>query len=145
MRYRGQAYEIGVPLPTAALDDAARDGIIEAFHQAHERLYGRRDPEGEVQFVTICLTMIGRVRAVRHPRLAQAQRDPKPITIARTWFRGEAFDDCPCFDRDHLLADHRVTGPAVIAGQDSTIVIPPEWTGRCDEFGNLLLSRPGVS
>jgi N-methylhydantoinase A len=144
MRYRGQAYEINVPIAAAGGDDA-RDAIIEAFHQAHERLYGRRHAEGEVQFVNICLTLIGRVRAVRHPRLAAAEKDAVPVARARTWFRGQAHDACPCYDRDHLLAGHRIAGPAVIAGQDSTIVIPPEWLTRCDEFGNIAMSRPGAS
>jgi N-methylhydantoinase A len=144
MRYRGQAYEINVPIVAAGGDDA-RDAIIEAFHQAHERLYGRRHAEGEVQFVNICLTLIGRVRAVRHPRLAAAEKDAVPVARARTWFRGQGHDACPCYDRDHLLAGHRIAGPAVIAGQDSTIVIPPEWLARCDEFGNIAMSRPGAS
>ncbi len=145
MRYRGQAYEIAVPLPSAALTEADRDAIVESFHRAHERIYGRRHAEGEAQFVNICLTVIGRMRAVLHPRLAPAQDEAKPVTTARTWFRGEAVDGCPCFDRDQLLADHRLAGPAVIAGRDSTVVIPPDWVGRCDEFGNLLLSRSGAS
>ena len=144
MRYRGQAYEINVPIAPTDNDDA-RDAIIEAFHQAHERVYGRRHAEGEVQFVNICLTLIGRVRAVRHPRLAAAEKDAVPLARARTWFRGRAHDACPCYDRDRLLAGHRIAGPAVIAGQDSTIVIPPEWLARCDEFGNIAMSRPGAS
>jgi N-methylhydantoinase A len=148
MRYRGQAYEINVPIADwrdNGRDDGARNAIIEAFHQAHERLYGRRHAEGEVQFVNICLTVIGRVRAVHHPKLAAAERDAEPVARARTWFRGQAHDACPCYDRDHLLAGHRIAGPAVIAGQDSTIVIPPEWLARCDEFGNIAMSRPGAS
>jgi N-methylhydantoinase A len=144
MRYRGQAYEINVPI-AARGGDEARDIIVESFHQAHERLYGRRHAEGEVQFVNICLTLIGRVRAVRHPRLAAAEHDAAPVARARTWFRGQGHDDCPCYDRDHLLAGHRIAGPAVIAGQDSTVVIPPEWLTRCDEFGNIAMSRPGAS
>jgi N-methylhydantoinase A len=89
--------------------------------------------------------LIGRVRAVRHPRLAAAEKDAVPVARARTWFRGQGHDACPCYDRDHLLAGHRIAGPAVIAGQDSTIVIPPEWLARCDEFGNIAMSRPGAS
>ncbi len=140
MRYRGQAYEINVPV--AAWSQAAdRDALIEAFHLAHERIYGRRHAEGEVQFVNICLTLIGRVRAVRHPRLAPAAGEAVPVIHARTWFRGQPHDDCPCFDRDRLAAGHRIAGPAVIAGQDSTIVVPPQWLAHCDEFGNIVMSR----
>jgi N-methylhydantoinase A len=140
MRYRGQAYEIRVALPEGRLDDGAKDTIIESFHQAHERLYGRRHAGGEVQFVNLMLTVIGRVRAVRHPRLPDATEEARPIAHARTWFRGEPFDDCPTYDRDALCADHRLAGPAIIAGQDSTVVVPPDWIAVCDAFGNLRLT-----
>jgi N-methylhydantoinase A len=144
MRYRGQAYEINVLIASWS-DESARDTLVEDFHQAHERLYGRRHAEGEVQFVNVCLTLIGRVHAVRHPRLPAAEGEPVPITRARTWFRGEASESCPCFDRDDLRAGHSIAGPAVIAGQDSTIVVPPDWLARCDAFGNIVMTRPGAT
>jgi N-methylhydantoinase A len=139
MRYRGQAYEIRVALPDS-VDEDARDTIIESFHQAHERLYGRRHAGGEVQFVNLMLAVIGRVRAVRHPRLPDATEEARPIAHARTWFRGEPFDDCPTYDRDALCAGHRLGGPAIIAGQDSTVLVPPDWIAVCDAFGNLRMT-----
>ena len=142
MRYRGQAYELRVTLPEK-LDESATDGIIESFHQAHERLYGRRHHGGEVQFVNISLTVIGRIRAVRHPELSKATGEAKPIGRHRTWFRGKAYDNCATYDRDKLRAGHRLPGPAVIAGQDSTVIVPPDWVALCDEFGNLRITREG--
>ncbi len=143
MRYAGQAYEINVALPAPTLDEAGRRTLIESFHLAHERLYGRRHAEGSVQIVNVLLTVIGRVQAVRHPELDKAQGAPKPIKQARTWFRGQPFDDCPCYDRDSIRAGHHWQGPAVVAGQDSTLVVPPGWDARCDIYGNLLITRAG--
>ena len=145
MRYRGQAYEINIPIPAAWLTNDSRPSIIEAFHQAHERLYGRRHAEGDVQFVNVCLTLVGKVPAVRHARLPEAAGEPEPITNARTWFHGRAHDGAPCYDRDALRAGHRLAGPAVVAGQDSTIVIPPGWTAVCDPYGNLVLTAAGAA
>lgn len=143
MRYLGQAYEINIPIAVEDFDEPARAVIVESFHRAHERIYGRRHAEGEVQFVNILLTAIGRVRAVQHPELPEATGEPTAVVRARTWFRGRAYDDCPCYDRDTILAGHRWRGPAVVAGQDSTIVIPPGWDARCDRFGNFLITRSG--
>jgi N-methylhydantoinase A len=96
-----------------------------------------------VQFVNILLTLIGRVQAVRHPELAPGEGAPAPIKRARTWFRGQPFDDCPCYDRDTIRAGQRWSGPAVVAGQDSTVVVPPGWDAQCDTFGNLRMTRQG--
>lgn len=143
MRYLGQAYEINIPIPSTSFDDNARTAIIEAFHQAHERIYGRRHAEGDVQFVNILLTVIGAVQAVKHSELPAASGQPAPIARARTWFRGEAYEDCPCYDRDTIRAGQQWSGPSITAGQDSTIVIPPGWNARCDKFGNILITRAG--
>jgi N-methylhydantoinase A len=96
-----------------------------------------------VQFVNILLSVTGRVQAVRHPEMEPADGAPAPLKRARTWFRGRPFEDCPCYDRDSIRAGHRWDGPAVVAGQDSTIVIPPGWHAECDRFGNLLITRAG--
>jgi N-methylhydantoinase A len=145
MRYLGQAYEINVPLPAGELNDGSRATLIEDFHKAHERIYGRRHGQGRVQFVNIILTVFGRVRAVLHPELVRAEGQPKPITHARTWFRGKPYDDCPCYDRDTILAGHEWSGPGVVAGRDSTIVIPPGWSAQCDSFGNILITKSSQS
>jgi N-methylhydantoinase A len=143
MRYLGQAYELSVPLPPDGFDAAARGEMIESFHRKHERLYGRRHAEGDVQIVNVLLTVIGRVQAVRHPELARVEGAPEPIMRARTWFRGHPVDDCPCYSRETIRAGHRWQGPSVVAGQDSTLVVPPGWNVACDTYGNLLITRVG--
>jgi N-methylhydantoinase A len=144
MRYLGQAYEINVPLPGGALTDASRAALVEEFHRLHERIYGRRHVQGRVQFVNIVLTVLGRVHAIEHPELAAGKGMPRPVSRARTWFRGQPFDDCPCYERDSLLAGHAWSGPSVIAGRDSTVVIPNGWNASCDRFGNILMTRDEV-
>src|SRR5215213_2898077 len=52
LRYRGQAFELAVDCGEAPDPDALR----EAFAAAHERAYGYRDPEGEVELVTLRVT-----------------------------------------------------------------------------------------
>jgi len=144
MRYLGQAYEINVTLPNDDLTEASRAPLVEDFHKLHERIYGRRHAHGRVQFVNIVLTVLGRVNAIEHPELAAGEGMPRAVSCARTWFRGQPFDDCPCYDRDTIFAGHAWSGPAVIAGRDSTIVIPDGWNARCDRFGNILTKRDEV-
>ena len=98
-----------------------------------------------MQFVNVCLTLVGKVPAVRHARLPEAAGEPEPITTARTWFHGRAHDGAPCYDRDALRAGHRLAGQAVVAHQDSTIVIPPGWTAVCDPYGNLVLTAEATA
>ena len=73
LRYRGQAFELAVELerPTSSED----------FHAAHEEAYGYRDPEAEVELVTLRATATDarardrrRKRWVRRPSGAERSR-----------------------------------------------------------------------
>src|SRR5688572_9817816 len=52
LRYRGQAFELAVECGTEPEPDELR----EAFAAAHEQAYGYRDPDGEVELVTLRVT-----------------------------------------------------------------------------------------
>ena len=61
MRYRGQAYEINVPVPGVAAHGrvAAMTG---AFHALHRSLYGQAAEGDPVEFVNYRVTAIGEIR-----------------------------------------------------------------------------------
>ena len=143
MRYRRQAFEINVPMPSAVLAEGTRGEIIERFHQAHERLYGQRDPVGLVQLVTLSVTVSANTHPVTYRPIPL--RDPAMEVIPRTtrqiFFPGTGRIDALCFDRSELFADERVPGPAVIGGSESTIVVPPGWVAASDQSGNIFLRR----
>jgi len=145
MRYRRQAYEINMRLPDRALTAADQPEIAEAFHQLHERMYGRRDTAGLIQFVTLSVTAVGNTRRLEHKPLAQgdgtAKKARKPAH--KVYFRDHGMIDCACYDRTLLLAEDTVAGPALIEAADSTTVVPPGWTVRCDRIGNLMITRKG--
>jgi N-methylhydantoinase A len=44
-------------------------------------------------------------------------------------------------DRGALGDDARLTGPAIVEQEDSTVVVPPGWALRAASAGTLLLER----
>ncbi|MFD0665049.1 hydantoinase/oxoprolinase family protein [Thermocatellispora tengchongensis] len=62
LRYYGQAYEVRVPAPSGPLDESWRQAVVDAFHEAHEKLYGygyRNDPRHGVEWVNLRVSGIG--------------------------------------------------------------------------------------
>jgi N-methylhydantoinase A len=45
------------------------------------------------------------------------------------------------FDRAGLRAADRLSGPAIVEQDDTTVLIPPGWSADVDEAGNLHLRR----
>ena len=142
MRYRRQAYEIEVAMPDGALTDDVRGEMIERFHQAHERLYGQRDPVGIVQVVTLCVTITAKTHPVTYRPIADRdEANVKPRFMRQIFFPGTGRIEALCFDRSEMFADEVVPGPAVIGGSESTIVVPPGWNATSDRSGNIFLRR----
>jgi N-methylhydantoinase A/oxoprolinase/acetone carboxylase beta subunit len=142
VRYVGQAYELEVPVPTP-LVAAALDGVRQAFHAVHERVYGYGRPGQPVEFVNF--------RAVhRHPLAPPAPRPPAsaPGAVAdartgerRAWFAPAGFVGTPIYDRARLPVGGRLGGPAIVEQPDTTTVIPPGYTALVETSGNLRIRR----
>jgi N-methylhydantoinase A len=143
MRYRRQSYEINVRLPDTPLMQADAASVAEAFHAMHERLYGRRDATGMVQFVTLCVTAIGTSRELEYRPLERGDGTAQQARkgTRKVFFRDTGLIPCPLYARSRLLAGDRIAGPAVIEADDSTVLVLPRWSARCDELANLILTR----
>lgn len=145
MRYRRQAYELNVPLPPGPLSAKSYSVLLESFHQAHERLYGRRDAAGSVELVNLCVTMMGNVRKADYRELPKGGATPDRARKGsrRVFFANRGWFDCVCYERSELRADDTLQGLAIIEAADSTTLVPPDWSLRCDRIGNLFATRMG--
>ena len=129
LRYAGQSYEITVPWN--GQDPAA------PFHEAHEKLYGYRDPKRPMEIVTV------RVRArVATPALNfhWEQRAPKAKPETRQVYIRGRWHMTPVLHREEAPAA-KTAGPALILDYGSTTLIPPGWSFQVDRIGNLLITR----
>lgn len=130
LRYRGQAYELTVPL----VDDLAG-----AFHAAHERAYGHAMRGRGVEVVTLRLEAVG---TVEKPVLAperEGDTDPTPARIGSK--AGSGGQQIALYDRERLTPGMQFAGTALVFQLDSTVYVAPGWTARVDGYRNLLLER----
>ena len=144
IRYVGMTTEFTVPVTAGPLDEPALLAALEAFHAAYEAFSGRAY-RGQQAVEIINLRMSGTVRLPAPPviRVPRVQNTPLPIGERAVYFLEtvEAIR-CPVYSRDTLGADSRLIGPCVIEQYDATILLPPGFTLRVDDYGNALLSNP---
>ena len=112
------------------------------FDRQHARLYGYANPRRVAEIVNIRVKATGVTRKPHLPR----SRSTTPGTQFRMHVAGVRFDGrvLPSeFYRWEELAPGTVAaGPAVIVGGQATTVVPPGFSFRIDEFGNLVAVRP---
>ncbi len=139
LRYRGQSYELTVPLalpPSAANLEAA----VEAFHHAHAQRYGYAMPAEAVEAVTLRIRSSIRGSQVSPPRRPFSGADAAPARLEdrAVWFDSGGPLATACYQRERLEPGNRIVGPALVLQYDSTVLLAPGWTACVDAFGNLL-------
>jgi N-methylhydantoinase A len=140
MRYRGQGHEIAVELPVCAFTAADRSALAELFEAAYRRLYSRSIPGVDIEI----LSWVVSLRAPAEGRLAAetAEHRVEATPLSRRGVfdpdSGE-FIDTPIYWRADLAPGARVAGPAVIAEDETSTVISPDFEARVDRFGYIEL------
>ena len=141
MRYRGQSFEIEVPLRAEWLARGDVAAMAEAFHAEHERIYGHADRDAPIQVISVRTVIAGAVPAPHFPEQDRVSGTPAPVGEVTVFLDG-AHHRAPLYRRDALRHGHRIAGPCIVAQEDTTSCIPPGLAGEVDRFGNL---RLGVS
>lgn len=140
MRYRGQSFEIEVPLDEALVTAGDTAQIAAAFHHRHTVIYDFADEAAEVHLVNLRLVITGETAPAAFPLLAHGEGIPEPERWVKVWYDGTE-QEMPLYTRDALLHGHRFSGPAIVAQEDTTICIPDGFDATVDRHGNLHLQE----
>ena len=140
VRYVGQSFELTVDCPSLTRRGDLTRSIAAEFYASHLQRFGYADRALPVEVVNLRLKL---ELAVDKPLLepaADCGGDASHAAVGNVevvFARGAV--DTTLYDRDRLQTGNRIAGPALLLQLDTTIVVPPEWAGEVDPYGNLLL------
>lgn len=142
MRYRGQSYEIETAIARPHLSAGDVAAIAGAFHVEHERVYDHADPAAPVQVVNLRLVVSG-----SPPKPALREQAPAFGAAGAAGETSVYLDGgrltAPIYKRSDLAPGQSFAGPAIIAQDDCTTVVPLGLAVRVDGWGNLLIESEG--
>jgi N-methylhydantoinase A len=138
LRYKGQNFELSIPLPDEESGKATCSSLIQAFHQAHETSYGFASPAEAIEFVNMKVKAIGKFDTPAVPTLTEVA-PAEPVTHRCVVFETEDWFDTPVFRRDALAPGQQTKGPAIIEQLDATTVVYPGDSSIVDDWGNLII------
>jgi N-methylhydantoinase A len=140
MHYKGQTFELTVPVPDGRLDEAMARQLEEAFGQEHQKTYGHRaGPEEPVELVSIQVIGQGLRSGAGVPeRLKPSRAEPDPPPPRPAYF-GDAHGwvETPILRRSDLSTPR--TGPLIVEEYDATCVIPPGAHVSLDKASNIVI------
>lgn len=141
LRYRGQSYELTVPVPGGAtdqIDTATFEAAVDRFHERHRRMYGHARTEEPVEVVI--LRVSGTVSSPAHdPAVDQPEGEAEQGT-REVHFAAAETAETAVYERTQLVPGAVIEGPAILEEPSSTTVVPPGHTARVSERGNVLIT-----
>jgi N-methylhydantoinase A len=132
LKYVGQGYTLGIPLPEGRISSQTLHIIAERFHADSEA----------VEVINLRLQGTGVLEKSSLSPQARGTRDPQAARCGerQVWVEArQGTRSYQLYDRTRLAAGHVLRGPAIVEQADSTTLIPPNWLGTVDGYGNLIL------
>jgi N-methylhydantoinase A len=146
MRYVGQGHEIPVPLPPRPLGEEDVPQIRAAYDSEYTRFYDRPVPGSDVEIMSYAVV----VATIPHDEPA------KPITVDDALFvpdaaaaRSQLVRDTTTgevspwsvYDRTRLAPGVHITGPAIVAEDETSTLVGKGWNATVNDLGYIELTQ----
>jgi N-methylhydantoinase A len=142
MRYRGQGHEITVNLPDGEFSAASAASLIKLYEEGYATTFGRTIPGLSVEIMNWTLRL-----AAEQPPMPKAPPQPKDIPSKARSSRpvydpaDQDMKDVSVYHRADLTIGSFVPGPAIIAEDETTTVVPKSFAARLSPIGAILLEK----
>jgi N-methylhydantoinase A len=140
LHYKGQSYELTVPVPHGPIDARMATHLEQAFAEEHERTYGHRaGPDEPVELVAIQLVGSGLREGSGVPQNVASSRQEGAKQASRSAYFGDEHGwlETPVLSRADLATGR--AGPLIVEEYDSTCVVPPGAHAERDATGNIVI------
>ncbi|MER9236427.1 hydantoinase/oxoprolinase family protein [Mesorhizobium sp. M0622] len=138
-RYPSQTWELEVPLAVVRFKDASDvDGLREAFHRVHERIFAVKEEGQEVECLLWRARLIAPLNGVPVGRQdSRSETVPEPRAKHPAFFGLQAVETRR-FNGKDLVPGVSIVGPAIIDEETTTIVLPPDCVLQATRHSYLL-------
>jgi N-methylhydantoinase A len=128
------------------LDDLAGEDstfLRGQFEEAHRQRYNFELSDSPLEIATIRVIGRGTIKGVTLAESANGAGEDASGAVLRkerVFFGGE-WVETPVYDRGGLRPGNVISGPAIVAQDDTTTVIEPGYAGAVDRFGNIMIEE----
>jgi len=142
MRYRGQGHEITVSMPPRAFDASSREKLVKLYEEGYAATFGRTIPGLDVEIMNWTLRL-----AAEQPEQPKAPPQPADKPAAARSSRAvydpadQDMKTVQVYYRADLSIGSLVPGPAVIAEDETTTIVPKSFAARINPIGAILMEK----
>jgi N-methylhydantoinase A len=141
MRYRGQSYDVAVPVPRLRAPQDLTD-LVKRFHAAHQRRYGHMAEIEAVEIVNFQVTAVGIIPKPKPKTFTVPAEVAQQTSTRQAYFSATEASDVPVLRRAALGPGTSIEGPAVVEEKTSTLVLYPGQRAEVDAYLNIEMKLP---
>ena len=138
IRYRGQGFELTIPVFGSRLDAASLENALEQFHSLHQQLFSHSDSDEDVELITLRLTARG---LLDKPQVAPFAPGEAGAPTSRRIFLAGSWQELPVHPREGLRKGYPLQGPILIQERFTSLLVPAGWRIEAELTGNLIAIR----
>jgi N-methylhydantoinase A len=144
LKYGYQLQELTLPFPLTDQQTDIAGTLEQLFTEAHERAFGYH-ADDQIELVSLRLRALAIAGRLRFRELAEppggSSRMPRQNTHSREVYFGRSHGLRETPIRSRLEINGLQHGPLIIEEPDTTVVVPPGWTVKLDEYRNVVLKK----
>lgn len=142
LRYRGQAYELTLPLPSDPITADTLILLAGRFHAEHARVYGYQLEHHAIEIVNLRVTGTSQPPALPWP--SHSATASAPVAAGhRLVLHGinAGATEWPVYRSTEITAGAEIEGPAIVEYPGSTCVILPGWHATWDAWRHAHITK----
>lgn len=142
LRYTGQEHYVKVPVSWPLKNQKDINSIIESFHKAHKKEY-TFELSVPVEWVNFHLVATIVVNKAKFPKLKKSGHNQHDIIYGERTVDFGKFGKVKTkiYKRSVLSPGIRLSGPAIVAEDSSSTLLPPGHSLIVDQWGNLIIKK----
>ncbi len=146
MRYVGQGHEIPVPLPARPLTENDVAAIRAAYDREYTRFYDRPVPGSDVEIMSYAVVVATLAEEEDVPPVPgdDALFAPEAVVVRTQAVRDSVTGEVSpwaIYDRADLQPGARLSGPAIVAEDETSTLVGIGWTASINGLGYIELVR----
>ena len=145
LRYVGQGHELRVNLPNRPLTQGDAGAIRADFEAAYETIYGLSIGDMDIQSVSWSVTVATKTEAPEKAANVDGA-SAAPVTGSRDLYDAAAGEilKSTLYWRSDLPPGTKVSGPAVIAEDETSTVVPANFSAAINSLGYIVMTDEGA-
>ena len=142
MRYRGQGHEITVDLPPGAFTAASRDKLLLLYETGYAATFGRTIPGLDAEIMNWTLRLAAEQPAQPLCPAQPADKPAKPRGSRPVYDPADQdMKEVAVYHRADLAIGSFIPGPAIVAEDETTTIVPKGFVARLTPIGAILLEK----